>query len=475
MAERALWTTQELLAATGGTLTGEITAPMNGVSIDSRSIASGDIFVAIKGEAHDGHAYAAKALSAGASVALVSKATDEMKAAGPVLQVATDPLFALEAMGRAARNWNKGKSIAVTGSVGKTSTKEMLRVALAASGKTHCSAASFNNHWGVPLTLARLQRNSAYGVFEIGMNHAGEITPLVKMVQPEVAIITAIAASHLGNFNSLDEIAEAKAEIFAGVVHGGAAVINSDTAYYEFLKSRAAEAGVKTIIGFGKNQNAQVRLKQLALHATCSCITADVMGEDVAFKLGVPGAHMAHNSLAVLAAVKLAGADLARACLALAEAAPANGRGGQEHLLVNGGDILLIDESYNANPESMVAAFNLLSTVSKSRKGRKIAVLGDMLELGQFSSDLHTGLAKSLDEAGIDLLYAAGPLMHSLWLAVPPEKRGGYAETSAGLCGSMISAMKAGDSVVIKGSNGSKMGLVVEALRQRFRAPQKEM
>ena len=474
MANRALWTVQELLAATGGTLSGTITNAMNGVSIDSRNIAVGDIFVAIKGDAHDGHDYAARALSAGAGVAVVSKVTDEMNAAGAVLQVSGDPLRSLEAMGRAARKWNKGKSIAVTGSVGKTSTKEMLRVALGASGQTHCSAASFNNHWGVPLTLARFARGAAYGVFEIGMNHAGEITPLVAMVEPDVAMITTIAASHLGHFKSLDEIASAKSEIFSGVVKGGAAVINRDTQYFDYLKARAAAHGITTIISFGNHHSADVRLKQVALHPTCSCISADVMGEDVAFKLGAPGAHMAANALGVLAAVKLLGADLARACLALADAAPAKGRGGQELLSLGHGDVLLIDESYNANPESMVAAFNLLNTVAKPRNGRKIAVLGDMLELGEFSKDLHSGLAKSMDEAGVDLLYAAGPMMHELWQNVPLSRRGFHAETSADLIGPLASALRPGDCIMVKGSFGSKMNLVVEALRQRFGSPKKE-
>jgi len=470
MVERALWTTQELLAATGGKLSGTISRAMNGVSIDSRNIAAGDIFVAIKGDTHDGHQYAAKALSAGAGVAIVSQATEEMKAAGPVLEVAHDPLRALENMGRAARSWNKGKSIAVTGSVGKTSTKEMLRGALAASGQTHCSAASFNNHWGVPLTLARYPRHAAFGVFEVGMNHAGEITPLVGLVQPDVAIVTTIAASHLGHFHSLDDIAEAKSEIFSGVVKGGAAVINQDSPYFDFLKSRAEINGIKTIIGFGKSDKAAVHLKQVALHANCSCISATVMGEDVTFKLGVPGSHMAMNSLAVLAAVKLVGADLARACLALAEAAPAKGRGGQELLPLGAGDILLIDESYNANPESMAAAMNLLATVSKGRKGRKIAVLGDMLELGQFSAALHKGLAKTLDEARVDLLYAAGPMMRQLYDDVPEAHRAVHADTSVGLVEALCTSLRAGDSVVIKGSLGSKMSLVVDALRQRFPA-----
>jgi UDP-N-acetylmuramoyl-tripeptide--D-alanyl-D-alanine ligase len=474
MADRPLWTLQELLAATGGTLHGQVTATMNGISIDSRNIAPGDIFVAIKGDVHDGHDFVAKALAAGAGVTIVSRTTPEMLAAGPLLQVPEDPLRGLEAMGRAARAWNKGKAIAITGSVGKTSTKEMLRVAFAASGETHASASSFNNHWGVPLTLARLPRSAAYGIYEIGMNHAGEITPLVAMVQPHVAIITNIAGSHLGHFKSLDEIAEAKSEILSGVLPGGAAVINRDSPYFDFLKSRARINGIKTVVGFGRHDKADVRLKQLALHAHCSCITADVMGEPVTFKLGMPGEHMALNSLPVLAAIKLAGADLARAALALSQAKPPKGRGGQEMLHIKGGDLLLLDESYNANPVSMAAAFNLLAIAAKGRKGRKIAVLGDMLELGEFAPALHRDLTKALDEAGINILYAAGPLMHHLWEAVPALRQGFYAENAAGLVERLCSELRPGDSVVVKGSLGSKMGPLVEALRRHFPAEQKE-
>ncbi len=474
MSDRALWTSLELVAATGGELHGTIAKSMNGVSIDSRALAQGDIFVAIKGDAHDGHDYAAISLRAGAAVAIVSRPTEEMLNSGPVLRVANDPLHALEAMGRAARQWNGGKSIAVTGSVGKTSTKEMLRIAFAASGKTHASAASFNNHWGVPLTLARFPRDAAFGIFEIGMSHAGEITPLVKMVQPHVAIITTIAASHLGHFASLDEIAEAKAEIFSGVAPGGAAVINRDTPYYDMLAARAKAHGLGTIVGFGKDERADIRLMQVALHPNCSCISADVLGESVTFKLGTPGMHMAMNSLAVLAAVKLAGADLARASLALAEARPAKGRGGQELLQLGKGDFLLLDESYNANPQSMTAALDLLAAVAKPRKGRRIAVLGDMLELGNFSADLHRALAQDVETAKIDRLYLAGPMMKHLWDCVPVERRGSYAEASAELVGALVSDLRAGDSVVIKGSLGSKMGPVAEALRKRFAAVQKE-
>ena len=473
MQAKALWTSQELIAATGGELLGAINIPMNGVSIDSRSLAAGDIFVAIKGDAHDGHAFAAQALTAGAGVAVVSHIDDAMLAAGPALRV-VDTLQSLEAMGRAARQRNAGKSIAVTGSVGKTSTKEMLRMALSASGKTHASAESFNNHWGVPLTLARFPRDAAFGVFEIGMNHAGEITPLVEMVRPDVAIITTIAASHLGHFASLNEIAEAKAEIFSGVVKGGVAVINRDTPFFDLLSKRAKEQGIRKIVSFGVHAGSDVRLSQVALHPTCSCISADVMGEAVTFKLGTPGQHMAVNSLGVLAAVKCVGADLARASLALAEAKPPKGRGGQQLLQLLNGDVLLLDESYNANPQSMAAALELLVTAAKSRKGRRIAVLGDMLELGESSADLHRGLARDLDKAKIDSLYAAGPMMKHLWDNVAAPQQGAYAEAAIALIDHLVANLRSGDSVVIKGSLGSKMGPVADALRHRFAVIRKE-
>ncbi len=474
MAERSLWTAQELVAATGGTLLGEVLGPINGVSIDSRAVTAGDVFVAIKGDKLDGHDFVVGALKSGAGVAVVSRVTDEMRAAGAVLQVADDPLRGLENMGRAARAWSRGQIIAVTGSVGKTSTKEMLRVALSAFGETHASAASFNNHWGVPLTLARLSRSTAFGIFEIGMNHSGEIAPLVKMVQPHVAIVTTIAESHLGHFKSLDEIADAKAEIFSGVVSGGAAVINQDTPYFEKLKFVATSRGIRNIIGFGKATNAAVRLERVALHSTCCCITADVMGEKVTYKLGVPGEHMALNSLAVLAAVKLTGADLARAAMALADATPAKGRGVQERLRVDGGELLLIDESYNANPASMKAALGLLSHAQVGKNGRRVAVLGDMLELGDFGPALHAEIADVLDGYKVDMVYAAGPLMRNLWEATPTAKRGIYVQTSAELKDFLMSQLRSGDVVMVKGSLGSRMGLLVDAMRAKYSPITKE-
>ncbi|MFN4142058.1 UDP-N-acetylmuramoylalanyl-D-glutamyl-2,6-diaminopimelate--D-alanyl-D-alanine ligase [Aestuariivirga sp.] len=464
MAE-VLWTVDELLKATGGRLHGRVEKPLAAVSIDSRAVKPGDLFVAIRGERHDGHDFVAVALKAGAGLALVSRVSPEMTAAGPVLEVADDPLRGLESMGRAARARCHGKVVAVTGSVGKTSTKEMLRVALSASGQTHASAASFNNHWGVPLTLARMPRETAYGVFEIGMNHAGEITPLVAMVKPHVAIITTIAASHLGNFDSLDGIADAKAEIFSGVVPGGHAVISRDTPYFERLSAAARACGITNVVSFGRHPQAEVRMDRVALHADCCCVTADVMGEPLIYRLGLPGEHMAVNSLAVLAAVKLAGADLARAALALAAAEPAKGRGVRERLAINGGELLLIDESYNANPASVAAALGLLGAAQPGKGGRRIAVLGDMLELGEQGPALHAGLFEPMDAAGVDVLYAAGPLMANLWERVPGRQRGAHAETSEALKDRLLAGLRPGDVVMVKGSLGSRMGPLVEAIR----------
>lgn len=468
MVEPALWTPDELVAASGGKIIGEVTKPLNGVSIDTRSIVPGDIFVAIKGGIHDAHDFVPKALAAGAGLAIVSHVTEEMKAAGPLLVVANDPLKGLEKIGQASRARSHAQVMGVTGSVGKTSTKEMLRVALSASGMTHSSVSSFNNHWGVPLTLARMPRNTAYGVFEIGMNHLGEITPLVDMVRPHVAIVTNVAAVHVGNFNSVGEIADAKAEIFSGVLPNGHAVLNRDNSFFERLAAAARSFGIENIVSFGTHEKADVRSERVVLHSSCSCVTADVMGEKLIYKLGMPGEHMVLNSLAVLAATKLTGADLARAALALAVAEPAKGRGVHHYLRIDTGELLLIDESYNANPVSMAAALALLGQAKIGKGGRRIAVLGDMLELGKYGATLHAELFKAVDANNVDALYAAGPLMANLWEKTPSERRGFYAPTSAELKDSLLEGLHAGDVVMIKGSLGSRMGPLVDAIKERL-------
>jgi UDP-N-acetylmuramoyl-tripeptide--D-alanyl-D-alanine ligase len=464
-----LWTMEELLAATGGRLEGEARGPFGGVSIDSRSIAPGEIFVAIRGDSRDGHEFAAAALLKGAGLAIVSQPTDEMRANGTVL-VVDEPLAALRRMAAAARSRSAARIIAVTGSVGKTGTKEALRLVLGAQGETHASEASYNNHWGVPLSLARLSRTARYAVFEIGMNHAGEITPLTAMVKPEIAIITTIAPGHLGHFRSIEEIADAKAEIFSGVVPGGAVLLNRDDGFYARLSEAAKRSGIARNYGFGRHPSAEIRLDRAVLHETCTCVTAQVFGEEIIFKLGVPGEHVAMNSLGVLGAAALAGADLARAALSLSALSAPKGRGQRHRLIAPGGHLVLIDESYNANPSSVRAALAVLGNARPGRGGRKIAVLGDMLELGEQASQLHAELAEAIDASGADALYACGPLMRHLWDAVSQDRRGRYAASSEGLKQLLIEDLKAGDVVMVKGSLGSRMGPLVEAIKERFPA-----
>jgi UDP-N-acetylmuramoyl-tripeptide--D-alanyl-D-alanine ligase len=457
-----------MAVAMGAQRSGNLPAGITGISIDSRTIASGEAFFAIKGDAHDGHAFVAKALAAGAGVAVVAaEKRSEMPADAPLL-VVPDVLGGLTDLALAARARSRAKIIAITGSVGKTSTKEALRLALSPDGETHASVASFNNHWGVPLSLARLPESAVYAVFEIGMNHAGEITPLAKLVRPNIAIVTTIEPVHLEFFASIEAIADAKAEIFAGVESGGAAVINRDNAQFARLKSHAEQAGISRIVCFGAAKDADARLVKLALQAESSTVEADVLGERVAYKLGAPGRHLAMNSLAVLVAAKLAGADLALAALALGGLAPAAGRGTRIALDLPGGPATLIDESYNANPTSMRAALALLAQTPVGPRGRRIAIVGDMLELGDQATTLHRELAAVVKQNAVDLVYCAGPLMESLWQALPANRRGGRAKDAAGLEAQVVAAIHGGDAVMVKGSAGSQMGPIVKALVKRY-------
>ncbi|WAC28836.1 UDP-N-acetylmuramoylalanyl-D-glutamyl-2,6-diaminopimelate--D-alanyl-D-alanine ligase [Ancylobacter sp. SL191] len=462
-ASAPLWTPQALAEATGGTLAPAIT----GVSIDTRTLQPGDAFFAIRGDNSDGHAYVGKAAEAGAALCVVERGrAGEMPAGVPLLAV-DDVLGALEAAGRAARARSQARIVGVTGSVGKTTTKEALLLALGADGPTHASAASYNNHWGVPLSLARLPAGSAYGVFELGMNHAGEITPLTRMVRPHVAVITTIEPVHIAQFPSIEAIADAKAEIFLGVEPGGAAVLNRDNPHFDRLAAAAQAAGIATIIGFGESPEAQARLVSHALQPNGATATADILGETVSFKVGLPGRHIIQNMLAVLAAAKLAGADLALAALALASFGPPPGRGVRTRLAVKGGLALLIDESYNANPASMRAALAVLAGMPVSGRGRRIAVLGDMLELGPQGDVMHAGLAPAT--AGIDLVFCAGPLMRSLWETLPESRRGAWAPDAAALLPQVAERLRAEDVVTVKGSNGSRMGVLARALAERFK------
>ena len=468
-----LWTPEEFVAATGGRPVGPAVRAISGISIDSRSLRPDEAFFAIQGEKHDGHDFVTFALAGGASTAVVSE--ERLAGLGRMtgsLTIVRDVLEALGGLGVAARRRSTARLAAITGSVGKTSTKEMLAAALAADGLVHYSPASFNNHWGVPLTLARMRQDARYGVFEIGMNHAGEITPLTRMVRPHVAIVTAVEPVHLEYFNSVEDIARAKGEIFLGVEPGGAAVINRDNPHYALLADLARDAGIERIVGFGEHTDAEVRLNDVTLKERVSCIAATVLGEEVSYKLGAPGRHQVQNSLAVLAAVSLLGGDLAQACLALAAHVAGKGRGQRQELHVPGGTALLIDESYNANPASMSAAIALLGQTEPGRNGRRIAILGDMLELGRGAEALHAGLAAPLAEADVDAVFLVGPLMRSLWDALPVRLHGGYTERATEMEPLIAEAIAPGDVVMVKGSNASRMGPLVDNIKARF-APAK--
>jgi UDP-N-acetylmuramoyl-tripeptide--D-alanyl-D-alanine ligase len=468
MSAAPLWTLAAMSEAMGASIQGAVPESITGLSIDSRTLRLGEAYFAIKGDVHDGHDFVDAALNAGAALAVVERAQRDKFAGDARLLVVEDVLDGLRDLARASRARLKGKVLAVTGSVGKTSTKEALRSVLSAQGETHASVASFNNHWGVPLSLARCPASARFGVFEIGMNHAGEIEPLVKMVRPHIAIITTVEPVHLEFFAGIEAIADAKAEIFAGVEPDGAVVLNRDNSQFARLAANARARGISRIISFGADAQCEARLLDLALHATSSAVHADILGHEVTYKLGMPGRHMAMNSLGLLAATTLAGADLALAALALSQVVPAAGRGVRRKLEVPGGEATLIDESYNANPASMAAAINVLGQAEIGPKGRRIAVLGDMLELGPTGPDLHRGLAEAIQSNRIDLVYCCGPLMRNLWDALSTGKRGGYAESSAALETQAVGAIRAGDAIMIKGSLGSKMKTIVNALEKRF-------
>lgn len=440
---------------------------VGGVSIDTRTIAPGDLFVAIKGE-RDGHDFVRAALEKGAAAAVIDEAhAHDLRDVGP-LYIVRDTLASLVSLGRAARARSKARVVAVTGSVGKTSVKEALRVILGAFGATHASAASYNNHWGVPLSLARFPGSAKFGVFEIGMNHPGEITPLVGMVRPHVALITTIAPAHLEHMGSLEAIADAKAEILSGVAHGGAAILPRDVSTYDRLRAAAKESPVSHVITFGEHQDADARLLGCTPHGDGSKVEADILGVRIAYALGAPGRHAALNSLASLLAARLCGCELDEAAAAMAQVRPAKGRGARETLKAGDGVLTLIDEAYNANPTSMRAALALLGQTSPGEGGRRIAVIGDMLELGADGAAMHRALAEDVDTAKVDVLFAAGPLSKALFDATPEARRGAWGATSAQIVDALIAAARAGDVIMVKGSNGSRMGAVVNALQRHF-------
>jgi UDP-N-acetylmuramoyl-tripeptide--D-alanyl-D-alanine ligase len=470
MSAPALWTVADMAAAMGAEPQGVLPQAVSGLSIDSRSIGPGEAFFAIA-DRRDGHEFVGAALAAKAALAVVAAGRRAGMPNDAPLLIVPDVLAALRALAAAARTRTQAKVIGITGSVGKTSTKEALRLALSKDGETHASVASYNNHWGVPLSLARCPASARYAVLEMGMNHAGEIEPLSRLARPHVAIITAIAPVHLEFFGTLTKIADAKAEIFLGLEKDGAAVLNRDGPQFIHLKRRAKEAGVARVVSFGAHAKADARLIKCALHAGCSTVQAEILGTALTYKIGAPGRHLVDNSLAVLAAAELAGADLALAALALAEFKPTSGRGVPIEIELPGGKALLIDDSYNANPASVAASLALLGQTHIGPHGRRIAVLGDMLELGPRGRALHRGLAPAVRANAVDLVFCCGPLMRALWQALPAGRRGGYAEDSAALEAQVLSAIHAGDAVMVKGSLGSRMAPIVKALQRLSARP----
>jgi UDP-N-acetylmuramoyl-tripeptide--D-alanyl-D-alanine ligase len=463
-----LWTLDAFTEAAGGEVRGDAGAEISGISIDSRSLEPGDAFVAITGDRLDGHDYVATALEAGASVALVSESRmSDLPEDGRYVVVA-DPLEAMRQLGIAARARTDARIVAVTGSVGKTGTKEALRLTLEQSGKVHASVASFNNHWGVPLTLARMPADTEFGVFEIGMNHADEIRPLVKMVRPHVAIITTVQPVHLEFFESVEKIAQAKAEIFEGLEPDGIAILNKDNRQFDLLKFLASTSGVSQIHTFGEDGSADSHIENVAGFPGGSSVDARVLGQEITYKIGATGRHHVKNSLAVLTAVSDLGADLAKAGLALDAMRSPKGRGEVSRLPVTGGEVALIDESYNANPASMRAALAVLGESQVTPPGRRIAVIGDMRELGANADRLHGELSKPITENGIDAVYCAGPHMHSLWQQLPQALRAHYCEEAKDLEEVLLGDVRPGDVVMIKGSLGTRMGPLVEALKNEF-------
>ncbi|HKG82969.1 MAG TPA: UDP-N-acetylmuramoylalanyl-D-glutamyl-2,6-diaminopimelate--D-alanyl-D-alanine ligase [Beijerinckiaceae bacterium] len=460
-----LWTLDEIAAATGARIVGR-PSEATGVSIDTRTLAPGDLFFAIKGDVHDGHGFVRDALAKGAAAAVVAEdRAAEFAGAGPLL-VAPDVLDAMRRLGIAARRRSNATIVAVTGSVGKTGTKEAMRLAFERLGSTHASVASYNNHWGVPLTLARLPRDAAYGVFEIGMNHAGEIEPLTRMVRPHVAVITTVEPVHIEFFRSISAIADAKGEIFCGIEPGGTAVLNRDNASFERVRAHALASAAGRVISFGAS--ADVRAERIILKPELSVVEARVLGEPLVYRVGAPGRHVAMNSLAVLAAVKAAGGDLALAALGLTDLRPPAGRGERIWLSAAGGDFLLVDEAFNANPASMRAALANLAATEPQPRGRRLAVIGDMLELGAQGPALHRELAPAVVASGADLVFAAGPLMTHLVEGLPPERRGGYAASAAELEAAVLANVRAGDVVMVKGSKGILVSRIVKALKERY-------
>jgi UDP-N-acetylmuramoyl-tripeptide--D-alanyl-D-alanine ligase len=456
-----LWSAADAVWATDGRGSADWAA--TGVSIDTRTLAAGDLFIALRGPNHDGHDFVGAAFERGAAAAMVDRNIAGLSPRARLLRVG-DTLAGLGALGGFARARSAARIVAVTGSVGKTGAKEALRLALGACGPTFASAASLNNHWGVPLSLARMPPGAAYGVFELGMNHPGEIAALTRLVRPHIALITTVEPAHLGFFSSVAAIAEAKAEIFLGLEPGGTAVLNRDNPHYPRLAEAANRAAASQVIGFGADAGAAIRLVDCVLDQHGSTVEAAVGAAPLRFRLPVPGRHWVINALGVLAAAMAAGCSPSRAAAALSSLQALPGRGRRHELPWRGGTLSLIDESYNASPAAMAAALAVLAEATPAPGGRRVAVLGDMLELGDAAERLHRKLAAALAAAAVDRVFLVGGAMAALDAALPAASRGGLWRSPEEALPALLDFLQPGDVVTVKGSYGVHVDRIVERL-----------
>jgi UDP-N-acetylmuramoyl-tripeptide--D-alanyl-D-alanine ligase len=469
-----LWNIEEILKAVSGKLLGNMPSNniISGIAFDNREVREGDLFIALPGTQSDGHSYVIDALKRGAAAALVARALpyeQEKTFADQLIRVVSVPK-ALESLAKFARQRMSGKIIGITGSAGKTSTKDALYKTLGRSGFVHASEKSYNNHVGVPVSLARMPANANFGVFELGMSAGGEIEQLSAMVQPNIAIITSIGLAHSASFSSLKEIALAKAEIFKNLTKDGIVILPQECAHFDTLLLEAHKAGVSKVITTSiKDENADVYVERMAVHENCTCMTVNVFGKRFTFKIGLPGIHWVSNSLNVLAAVHLVGGDLGLAGVALGEMHGVAGRGVQHFVNMSDAPFTLVDDSYNANPISMQASLNVLGGMKvKSKMGCRIAVLGDMEELGDISSQAHSALKGHLAKAGVQKLFAYGPAMEKLCDELGKQSSFNIQIQSFSSKSELLDSLKRqirhGDIVLVKGSNSQKLSQIVEGL-----------
>jgi UDP-N-acetylmuramoyl-tripeptide--D-alanyl-D-alanine ligase len=456
-----LWTAQEVANALGTTIAAPFEA--TGVTFDSRAVGKGDLFFALAGETTDGHGFVADALQRGAAAAVVSR--DVENAGGTLIRV-PDTMKALVDLGRAGRRRSKARIASVTGSVGKTSTKDALRAMLSAQAPTSASAASFNNHVGVPISLARLPREARYGVFEIGMNHPGEIEPLARQVEAHVGVVTNVGPVHIGHMGSEEAIADEKACLFAGMAadEGAVAVLNRDSRHFDRIAGHARRFGVRRIVGFGRGEAADARLLSCSLQDSGSDVVALIHGRRIEYRLGAAGEHWVLNSIAALAVVEALGANVDRAAAMLAGVSASPGRGARRILKFGHGTVELLDESYNANPVSVGAMLAVLARTEPTGGGRRLLALGDMRELGEGADAFHAGLADAVAASGAAQVFLCGPHMRALWDRLAPAQRAVHRPDSAALAGDVAAEVRAGDVIAVKGSLGSRMKIVVDAI-----------